>query len=77
MNAIGRKITTSERLVASTARAISRVPLPRAAIAVHAVLFHVPEDVLVDDHRVVDHDADRQDQPEHRDVVEREAHVAS
>ena len=32
MKAIGKKITTSERLVASTARAISRVPLRAAAM---------------------------------------------
>ena len=75
MKAIGRKMTISDRLVASTASAISRVPLPRRLHAVHAVFFHVPEDVLVYDHRVVDHDADGQDQPQHGDVVEREAHV--
>ena len=38
-----------------------------------AVLFHVPENVLVDDHGIVDHNADRENQPEHRHDVEREA----
>ena len=38
------------------------------------IFLHVPEDVFVDDHGVVDHDADREDQPQHGDVVEREAH---
>ena len=75
MNAMGTKMTTSEMLVARTASAISRVPLRDADMRVHAVFFHVPEDVFMNDHRVVDHDADRQDQAEHRDVVEREAHI--
>ena len=62
MNAIGRKMTISERLVASTAQSDLARPQPRRLHRVHPVLFHVAEDVLVDHHRVVDHDADRQDQ---------------
>ena len=38
------------------------------------ILLHVAEDVFVDDHRIVDDDPDRQDQSQHRDVVDREAH---
>ena len=57
-----------------TASAISLVAvlgrLPRGL----ALLLHVAEDVLVDHDRVVDDDADGEDQAEHRDVVEREAH---
>ena len=75
MNAIGTKMTSSDSVVASTARAISRVAVPAASQRRSAVLLHVAEDVLVDDHRVVDDDADGQDQAEHRDVVEREAHA--
>ncbi len=43
--------------------------------AIQAMLFHVAENILVHHHSVIDHDADRQDQPQHRDVVERKAHV--
>ena len=35
-------------------------PLSRGRHAVHPVLFHVAEDVFMDDHGIVDHDADRQ-----------------
>ena len=53
----------SDRLVASTGSAISRVPGSSRLHAVHAVLFHVPEDVLVHDDGVVDDDPDGQRSP--------------
>ena len=62
MKATGTKMTTSERLVAMhRQRDLGRAD-PRRLHRRAAVLLHVPEDVLVDDHRVVDHDADGQDQ---------------
>ena len=62
MKATGRKMTTSDSVVAMTASAISAVPPDAASMGVLAVLLHVAEDVLVDDHGVVDDDADGQHQ---------------
>src|SRR3954469_11879677 len=72
MKAIGRKMTITDRLVDSTRGPVPHRPKPdlagpdlRRLHRVHPLLFHVPEEVLVHHHRVVDDDADGQDQPEH------------
>jgi len=62
MNAIGRKMTTSESVVATTASAISFVAPRAASQGAHALFFHPAEDVLVHDDGVVDDDAHRQHQ---------------
>ena len=74
MNAIGRKITTSDSVVAITgerhlARALDR-RLERRAV----LLLDVAEDVLEHDDRVVDDDADGERDAEQRHVVQREVH---
>ena len=74
MNATGRKTATSDSVVASTARPISRVASTAAWNGSIVLLLDEPVDVLEHDDRVVDHDADRQRQREQRDRVEREAH---
>ena len=37
--------------------------------------FHVTKDVLVHDDRIINHDPDRQNQRQHRDIVQGETHV--
>ena len=74
MNATGTKIATSDSVVASTARPISLVPSIAAWNWLIVLLLDEAVDVLQHDDRVVDHDADRQRQRQHRQHVEREAH---
>ena len=75
MNATGRKMTTSDSVVAMTGSATSRVAWIAASNGVHVLLFDVPEDVLEHDDRVVDDDADGERQAEQRHVVQREVHA--
>ena len=37
--------------------------------------LHMPKNVLMNDHGVINHDADRENQRQHRDVVQRKTHV--
>ena len=71
-NDTGRNTITSESVVASTARPISRVPAIAACNGVHALFFDAAKDVFEHDDRVVDHHAHHQHQGQHRDVVQRE-----
>ena len=66
MNATGTKITTSESVVALTARPTSAVAALAAAIGLHVLFFDEAEDVLQHHDRVVDNDADRQREREQR-----------
>ena len=75
MKPTGTKIATSDSVVASTARPISSRRLDRGLELVLVLFLDEPVDVLQHDDRVVDDDADRQRQREHRHAVEREAHV--
>ncbi len=63
----------SEIDVATTASVTSFVPVDRGLERRGALLLHVPEDVLQDDDRVVDHDADGEREAEQRHAVQREA----
>ena len=76
-NDTGRNTITSESVVASTARPISRVPSIGRLHRAHALFFDAVEDVLQHDDGVVDHHADHQHQGQHRDVVEREVRAAA
>ena len=73
INATGRKITTSESVVAMTARPISLVASIAASNGLIALLLDVPEDVFEHHDRVVDDDADRKRQAQHRRAIERDA----
>ena len=75
MKPTGTKIATSDSVVAITARPISLVAFDRRLHRRHALLLDEPVDVLQHDDRVVDDDADRERQRQHRQHVEREAHV--
>ena len=77
MNATGTKMTTSDSVVAMTARPISAVASAAASFGVTPFLLDEPEDVLEHDDRVVDDDAGRQRQRQHRHVVQREAERSS
>ena len=77
MNATGTKMTTSDSVVAMTARPISSVASAAASFGVDALLLDEPEDVLEHDDRVVDDDAGRQREREHRHVVQGEAGASS
>ena len=67
----GMNTAISEKLIDSTVKPISREPLSAASIGGIAVL-DVPVDVLDDDDRVVDHEADRDRERHQRQVVEAE-----
>ena len=75
MKATGTKIVTSDSVVASTARPISLRAVDRGLELILVLLLDEAVDVLQHDDRVVDDDADRERQREHRHHVEREAHV--
>ena len=62
MNATGRKITTSEKRRRQHREADLAGRLARRLAGADALLLHVAEDVLEHDDRVVDDDADGQDQ---------------
>ena len=68
MNETGMKITTRHSVVASTGSAISAVASRAASNGAHPLLFDEAEDVLQHHDRIVDDDADHQDEREHRDA---------
>ena len=47
---------------------------PGSHHGIHALFFHEPEYVFVHDHGVIDDNTDREDQSQHRNVVQSEAH---
>ena len=59
MKPTGTNTATIENVVAATARPISSVPSCAALVVIFAHL-DVPDDVLADDDRVVDQNADRE-----------------
>ena len=73
MKATGTKITTSDSVVAMTARPISARRVGRRLLRRDALFLDEPEDVLEHDDRIVDDDAGGQRQRQHRHVVQREA----
>jgi hypothetical protein len=74
---VGTKTASSTRVVATTGPAHLLHRLDGGLSGLIPVLLDVPRDVLHDDDRVVDHDADREHQPEERERVEREAEQAA
>ena len=76
MKETGRKITTSESVVASNRQADVSRRFSGRLPGVHPLLFDEAEDVFQDDDRVVDHDADHQHQRQHGHAVEREVERA-
>ena len=71
MNATGMNTADSPNAIAMTAGVTSSIAWYVASRGLQALLDPAL-DVLDDDDRVVDHDADRQHQPEQRQVVQRE-----
>ena len=76
-NDTGRNTITSDSVVASTARPISRVPSIGGLDGRQALFFDHAEHVFQHDDRVVDHHAHHQHQGQHRDVVQREVEQPS
>ncbi len=76
MKATGRKITTSEVVVAMTARPISFRPSMAACRGGFAQLLHVAEDIFKHHDGVIDDDAHGKRQAQQRHIVEREVHGA-
>ena len=72
MKAVGTNTAHSVSAMAISAAETSSIVLCAASLRRHAQR-HVALDVLDHDDGVVDHDADGQDQAEHRQVVDRDA----
>ena len=68
----GMNTATSETLIDSTVKPISREPVSAASSGAHAVL-DMAIDVLDHDDGVVDHEADRDGERHQREIVEAEA----
>ena len=71
MNRIGMNTAASDVVIVRIVKPISREPLSAASSGAFAVL-HVPHDVLEHHDRVVDDEADREDERHHRQVVQAE-----
>ena len=72
MKISGMNTATSEMLIDMTVKPICRAPTS-AARSGGIAAFHVADDVLDHDDRVVDHEADRDRQRHQREIVERVA----
>ena len=72
MNRIGMNTAASDTVIVTIVKPISFEPLSAASSGASPVL-HVPDDVLEHHDRVVDDEADREDERHHRQVVEAEA----
>jgi hypothetical protein len=75
MNATGTKMAISDIVVASTGQPDFPCRFNGRLHRRHPLFLDEPVDVLEHHDRIVDHDADRERQREHREHVEREAHV--
>ena len=71
INPTGINTASSESVVASTARPISRVPSIAALKRGHSLFLDEAVNILEHDDRVVDHDTDHQRQGKHRHLVQR------
>ena len=71
MNRIGMNTAASDVVIVRIVKPISFEPLSAASSGAFAVL-HVPHDVLEHHDRVVDDEADREDERHHRQVVQAE-----
>ena len=71
MNRIGMNTAASDVVIVRIVKPISFDPLS-AASQRRLALLHVPDDVLEHHDRIVDDEADREDERHHRQVVEAE-----